>query len=223
MNKLLCTLVAVLSMNYCFSQVNISPNILAAPFQGDRFTMKSSADVEGTPMLFDNWKTGKVILSNGQVYPLDKLNFDASRLKFIYSIKDTVFELQDNVNQVKIDDNQGSINELLFRNDALPGKTYFVQVLTKGKVSILRQFSKRPEGENYTNGIVNETRKYVLRTADVVLQDGNIIPVTYDSSTLTQLTADKKNEVDKYIKENHLKPKKEEDFLKVISFYNSLP
>ncbi|MGZ3846853.1 MAG: hypothetical protein ACXVBH_12395 [Flavisolibacter sp.] len=223
MNKLLCSLVAVLSMNYCFSQVNISPNILAAPFQGDRFTMKSSTDVEGTPMLFDSWKTGKVILSNGDVYTLEKLNFDASTLKFIYSIKDTVFELQDNVKQVKIDDNQGGVSELVFRNDALPGKTYFVQILTNGKISILRQFSKRPEGENYTNGIVNETRKYVLRTADVVLQDGNIIPVTYGPTSLTQLTSDRKNEVDKYIKENHLKPKKEEDFLKVISFYNSLP
>jgi len=226
MSKVLFTLFSIFFVTCCFSQVNISPNILATPFQGDRFTMTSSADVEGTPLLFDNWKTGKIILSNGQVYPLQKLNFDASKLKFIYSIKDTLFEMQDNVTQVRIDDERGgpgSANEMVFRNDLLPGKTYFVQLLTNGKVSILRQFSKRPEGENYTNGIIKETRKYVLHTSDVILQDGNIIPLTYGSDALTQLTSDKKSEVEKYVKANHLKAKKEDDFLKIINFYNSLP
>jgi hypothetical protein len=177
-------------------------------------------------LLFDNWKSGKVSLANGEVYDIQKLNFDASNLKFIYSINDTLFELQDNVKEVRIfDENHptDSVAEMLFRSDLLPGQSHFLQILTKGKVTILRQFNKKPEGENYSNGIVNETRKYVLHTQDIALINSKIIPLTYGSATLKELTLDKKSEVDSYVKSNRLKLKKEDDFLEVINFYNSLP
>jgi hypothetical protein len=226
MTKLVCTSLLLLLVTTCFSQVNISPNILASPFQGDRFTIKKNNDVQGSPLLFDHWKSGKIFLANGQVYPLQKLNFDASNSKFIYSINDTIYEIQNSVNEVRIFDDESrtdSASQLLFRSDLILGASRFAQVLVKGKVTILRQFSKQPEGENYSNGIVNETRKYVLHTQDVALIDGKTIPLAYSSSTLKELTSDKKAEVDSYIKSNHLKPKKEDDFLEAINYYNGLP
>jgi hypothetical protein len=203
----------------------MSPNILASPFQGQQFKIKADGDVEGNPLLFDNWKSGEVILANGETYHLEKINFDASGSKFIYSKNDTIYEVQDNVNEVRINgENAGedSSSEMLFRNDVLPKQSSFVQVLIKGKITILRKFDKKPEGENYSNGIVNNTRKYVLHTEDVAVVDNKIIPVKYSSSTLEELTSDKKSQVDSFIKSNNLKPKKEDDFLKSINFYNSI-
>jgi len=224
MNRLISTLTSFIFISSVFSQINISPKVLAAPFQGEKFKIKTDNDIEGSPLLFDDWKNGEVVLTNGEIYQLQKLNFDAYRTKFIYSNNDTLYELQDNVNQVKIYNggSEDSATEMVFRNDLLPKQSLFVQVLVKGKVTILRKFNKNPEGENYSNGIVNSSRKYVLHTDDVAIVENKVIPVKYSGSTLEELTADKKNQVESYIKLNGLKPKKEDDFLKSINFYNSI-
>lgn len=225
MIKLICTLLLFMFASSGFSQVNMSPNILASPFQGEKFKMKSDMDVEGTPLLFDDWKSGEITLVTGESFKLDKLNFDASGLRFIYSKNDTLYELQSNVNKVKINNGNGpedTTSVMLFRNDMLPGQPLFAQVLTKGKITILREFSKKPEGENYTNGVVTTSRKYVLHTMDVALTGGKTVPLKYSSAGLAELTSDKKNEVDSYVKANKLKPKNAEDFIKSINYYNSL-
>ena len=226
MTKSVCTLLSLFFVTSSFAQVNMSPNILGAPFQGERFATKASNDVEGSPLLFETWKSGTVSLANGEVYNVQKLNFDASTSTFIYSLKDTIYEIQNIVNQVEIDgensDIPGSPTAMLFRNDLIPGQSNFVQVLLKGKITILRQFSKKPEGENYSNGVINETRKYVLHSQDVALVKGKITPLAYSTSALNELTVDKMKEIESYIKAQHLKPKKGDDFLKAISYYNSL-
>jgi hypothetical protein len=227
MTKSVCTLLSLFFVTSSFAQANMSPNILGAPFQGERFATKASNDVQGSPLLFENWKSGTVSLVNGEVYNVQKLNFDASTSTFIYSIRDTIYEIQNNVNQVEINgensDAAGSTTAMLFRNDLLPGQSNFVQVLTKGKITVLRQFSKKPEGENYSNGVVTETRKYVLHSQDVAMVKNKITPLTYSSSALKELTSDKITDVDSYVKSHRLKPKKADDFLEVINYYNTLP
>jgi hypothetical protein len=111
---------------------------------------------------------------------------------------------------------------MVFRSDINPSAANFVQVIAHGKVTIFCEYSKKPEGENYSNGIVNNTRKYVLRSNYYSIAGNNAIPVKFNSSTLDELTADKKDKVESYIKENKLKVKKEPDFLKVIKYYNSI-
>ena len=225
MNKLILTLIFGTFFSFGFSQTNISPNILAEPFQGQHIRMKADNDVEGTPLLYNDWKKGEVTLKNGQNYHLEKINFNASDGKFIYSKNDTVYEFVDNVNEIKIySDNhsQDSSSDMIFRTDLLPDQSGFVQVVAKGKITILREFVKKPEGENYTTGIVNSTRKYVLHTQDVALVGNKVVPFKYGSSTLDEFTSDKKDKIDSYVKQNKLKPKKESDFLKCINFYNSI-
>ena len=225
MNKLILTLIFGTFFSFGFSQTNISPNILAEPFQGQHIRMKVDNDVEGTPLLYNDWKRGEVTLKNGQNYHLEKINFNASDGKFIYSKNDTVYEFVDNVNEIKIySDNhsQDSSSDMIFRTDLLPDQSGFVQVIAKGKITILREFVKKPEGENYTTGIVNSTRKYVLHTQDVALVGNKVVPFKYSSSTLDEFTSDKKDKIDSYVKQNKLKPKKESDFLKCINFYNSI-
>ena len=56
----------------------------------------------------------------------------------------------------------------------------------------------------------------------ILLSDNKAVPVKFSSSTLDDLTSDKKDEVNAFIKANHLKVKKEPDFLKAITFYNGL-
>ena len=61
-----------------------------------------------------------------------------------------------------------------------------------------------------------------LHTNQFAVIDNKAIPIKFNSSTLEDLTSDKKKEVEAYVKENKLKVKKEPDFLKAINFYNSI-
>ncbi|HEY2721339.1 MAG TPA: hypothetical protein VGI82_06425 [Chitinophagaceae bacterium] len=223
MTRIVCVFITLILGLSGFSQVNLSPNVLSTPFQGDKFKVKTDFDVEGSPLVFDDWKPGEVTLTTGEVFHVDKVNFDGSTSAFIYSKKDTTYQFQDNVRQVRIFNSAyDTASAMVFRNDMLPQQSGFVQVLTKGKITILRKISKSPEGENYSNGIVNNSRKYVLHNEDVAVVDGKVVPFKYNSSDLEELTSDKKTQVVSYVKSNNLKPKKEDDFLKSINFYNSI-
>ncbi|MEO7767800.1 MAG: hypothetical protein ABIS01_10250, partial [Ferruginibacter sp.] len=113
-------------------------------------------------------------------------------------------------------------DDMVFRSDINPASENFVQVLASGKITVFQEFLKKPEGENYSNGMVNHTRKYTLHTAQYALVNKMLIPLKFNSSSLEELTADKKSQVDNYIKQNNLKPKKEKDFIMVVTYYNSI-
>jgi hypothetical protein len=201
-------------------------NILTDPFRGQGFKISNNmGDVEGTPFLFKEWKNGDVTLKNGEKYKIEKMNLDASRDQFVYTINDSLFEFSDNIREIRIygDDHKNDPgSDMIFRSDINSMAANFVQVLTMGKITIFCENSKKPEGENYTNGIVTNTRKYVLHSNYYSLVDNKAVPIKFSSSTLDNLTSDKKKQVEVFIKENKLKVKKESDFLKAINFYNSI-
>jgi hypothetical protein len=228
MGKLFLTLLLFLFVSIAFSQDGgfTSPYTYGEPFENRAYKEKSANSVEGTPTLFDDWKAGEVLLKNGEKYLVGKMNLDASVNKFLYSQNDTVFEITDNVKEIKIynpdhSDNFGS--DIIFRSDVDPETSDFVQVLAYGKITLFRHIDKKPEGENYSNGIVNNSRKYVLHNTDYVLVNNIVTLINkYSSSKLDELTADKKVQVDAYVKANNLKLKKENDFARAITFYDSL-
>ena len=198
-------------------------NILASPFEGQRFTVRSDFAVDGNPLLFEDWKSGEVTLINNEKYKVEKINFDASNNKFIYLKNDTMYEFFDNVQQIRIF-NENHFDEsnadMIFRSDIVSASGSFVEILVTGKITVFQEYLKKPEGENYSNGIVNNTRKYVLHANQSALKNNKIIPLSFNSSMLDELTSDKKEQLSLYIKENKLKLKKKKDFLKAITYYN---
>lgn len=201
-------------------------NVLADPFRGQGFkTNDDIGRIEGNPLLFSEWKSGEVILKNGEKYNLEKINLDASRNQFIYSQNDSLFEFSDNIREVIIydqDHKNDSASDLVFKNDINPLSSTFVQLLTQGKIIIFREYNKKPKGENYSNGIVNNTRKYVLSSKYYYLLDNKAAPFELNSISIENLTSDKKDQISTFMITNNLKVKKESDFLKAINYYNSI-
>ncbi len=225
MNKVIFILLSNCFILCASAQSNISPNVLAAPFQGQHVTAKADNDVEGTPLVFDDWRPGDIVLKSGEKFHLQKINFDGLNGGFIFSKNDTIYDFTDNVHSITIyteNHAEDPTSDMAFMRGLFPGQTGFVQLLVKGKITVVRKFSKKPEGENYSNGIVNNSRKYVLRTEDIAIIDNKIIPIKYSSSSLTELASDKITQVDSYVKSNNLRLKKQNDFLKTINYYNSL-
>ncbi len=201
-------------------------NILSDPQKIGAFkTSDAMGDVAGTPLLYDEWKRGEVTLKNGEKYKIEKMNLDASRDRFVYAVNDSLYEFSDNIREMKIygeDHKNDPSSDMIFRSDINPSAANFVQVLTTGKITIFCEYSKKPEGENYSNGIVNNTRKYVLHKYYYSIVNNKAVPVKLSSSTFDELTSDKKEEVTAFIKTNNLKVKKEPDFLKAITYYNGI-
>ncbi len=228
MFKLILTSLSLVCVSTVFSQSGFSsavPYTYGEPFANRAYKEKADNAVEGNPMLFDDWKRGEVVLKNGEKYSVDKINLNADLHKFLYSQHDTVFEFVDNVKQITIYNNGSSDNfnsVMVFKNNVDPESDNFVELLDTGKITIFQTYEKKPEGENYSNGIVNNSRKYVLHTTQYALINKVATPIKFNSSTLNDLTADKKKQVEDFIKENKLKVKKEPDFLKAINYYNSL-
>ena len=227
MHKLLFTLFffGFVTLAFAQAQTPMSATVLETPFQGLNVTVKADNAVEGSPLLFDNWKRGEVTLDNGETFPVDKINFDAQHNLFLYSVHDTVYEFLTIVKEIKIfdySDAESPNHVMIFKHNVDPESDNFVQVLDTGKVTIFQTFSKKPEGENYSNGIVNNTRKYALHTTLYALVNKVAMPIKYSASALDDLTADKRKEVEAFVKENKLKVKREPDFLKAIDFYNSI-
>ena len=222
MRKLIFTLFSSGFLSLTFAQTPMSPNVLAEPFQGQHFKAKADNDVEGDPLVFSDWKKGEVTLKNGENYPIQKMNLDGQRNRFLYKVNDSIYEFQDNIREIKIYNGDDANSVIVFRNNIDPQSDNFVELLDTGKITIFQTYEKKPEGENYTNGIVNNSRKYVLHTTQYALVNKVASPIKFNSSTLEDLTSDKKKEVEAFVKENKLKVKKEPDFLKAINYYNSI-
>ena len=200
-------------------------NILASAFEGQRFKVKSDDGIEGNPLLFEDWKSGEVTLNNNEKYNIEKINLDAANNKFIYYKNDTVYEFLDNIKEIKIyNENHFTdpSSDMVFRSDLKLFTPAFVQVLADGKIIIIREYIKKPKGENYSNGIVNNTRKYSLKSSQSAIADNKIIPLKFNSATLEELTSNKRKEMITYLKENNLNSKKEKDFIMAIGYFNSI-
>lgn len=186
---------------------------------------KSDKEAEGSPLLFDDWKRGEIILTNNQKIPIEKINLDASRDVFVYEKNGSVYEFTDNAKEIKIygeEPNTNPDSDMIFKPYINPSTANFVRVLTEGKITIFCEYDKKPEGEYSSNGFVTTTRKYELYSNYYSLVNKKAMLIKFTSSTLEDLTSDKKDKMAAFIKENKLKVKKEPDFLKAIKFYNSI-
>lgn len=231
MHKLNFTILFCSLISFAFAQTpggdysSPFPYTYGESFDNRSFKEKFASEVEGSPLLFDNWQPGEVILNNGEKYSVEKLNFYPIGGNFLYMHNDTMFAFSDNVQQITVhekEDADNSTTTLVFRKDIDPETNDYVELLDSGKVTIFTHLQKKPEGENYSNGIVNNTRKFVLHKTTYAMVNKNVIPVKFDGASLEQLTADKNDAVKTYIKQHGLKVKHETDFLKAVNYYNSL-
>jgi len=208
-----------------FSTLSFSQIDSISHFGGIYTKLNDANSFEGSPLLFNAWKRGEVKLMNNQKFVVEKLNLDASRNTFEYENNDSVYEFTDNIKEVRIygkDHDAHPELDTIFRTDINPSATNFVQVLTEGKITIFCEYNKKLEGENSMNGFVTTSAKYELYSNFYVVINKIATPIKFSSSTLDDLTSDKKKEVEVFVKENKLKVKKESDFLKAINFYNSM-
>ena len=183
-------------------------------------------DVTGSPFLFDEWKQGKVILYNGSEYDNVMLRFNTLKNIFYFNRNDSVFELPDDATEVSLKNTADNGNELDFKkiistDNKLP-MAAFVQVLSNGKVPLYKQYIKRIEGDNFSNGLITTKKTIVDHNSLWTIKNNETLPVKLNSRSLEEITFDKKDQVLNFVKTKKLNIKNEKDFAEAITYYNSI-
>ncbi|HEY4062264.1 MAG TPA: hypothetical protein VGM30_10205 [Puia sp.] len=179
----------------------------------------------GTPFFKEEWLKGTLVLDGGKAFAnlwlrinlLDnEINYkDAAGREMVASSPVIYVLLTDSTTGKKYDFVRGSVLGL---GENLLSRTLF-QILVNEKVSLCKQMNKKIH-ETPTYG--SATTEQDIMTIDFyyVRMNGNLSRFKWDD--WQELFKDKKDVLAKFIKENHLKGKSDEDYIKLVKYYNTL-
>jgi hypothetical protein len=221
MCKILLTgIVLILSLS-AKSQVYLSD-----PFSGKPYLAKSYEDIRGSAFLFDDWKQSHVTDKSGTTFRNVMIKFDAYANKFFYNQGDTTYEFVTFINKVELfplsDDTSTKMifkNGFIVNDKLMPDK--FVQVLTEGKITALKYIYKTQDEITEYN-MPGKIKTFSNRMMYFFIKEGAIISQKPGAKLLEEMLSDKWSVIDSYIKQNSLNPKKEDDSIRIINYYNTL-
>lgn len=199
---------------------------LSDPFSGKPYLAKSYEDIRGSAFLFDDWKTAHVTDKHGTTFLNVMIRFDAYANKFFYNHGDTTYEFVTVIKEVELFPSDGdTVTKMIFRNgftvnDKLtPDK--FVQVLTEGKITALKYIYKNQDEITEYN-VPGKIKKFADRATYFFIKVNTVFSQKPGIKLLEEMLQDKWPLIESYIRQNSLNPKKEDDSVRIINYYNTL-
>jgi hypothetical protein len=213
----------------CFYLLVIVNSALAQSNDGSENSSKSPdySNVTGNPYLFKDWSDGVIRFSSGRVMKQFKLKFDCAKNQLLLQFNGTTFGAESKVNEFEMYPKGNRRDTLIFKKgfpaaDLATGETFY-QVLTTGKVTLLKQISMNIIEEKQ---VVTSTGSLFRRYEEVrkyyLLRDGAMSRINDEKGAFIELLNDSTGEINKFIAANQLRMKTEEDYLKVVKKYNQL-
>lgn len=196
----------------------IKPAAAPAPQKYDKV-------VQGSAYFSGNWIEGKVILSLGTVYDSLMIKLDLLDKSVHYIDQSgTDMTVSSPIRRVFLQDRVGR-KEYTFDNStylsfpqSAPRGWY--QVLAEGKASVYKLIEKRmSEDKSYGSATPEQT---IITNSNFYLFVNSALTRVKKIKDLPGLLADKKEEMKTYISTNDLSGQSEDDFIKAITYYNSL-
>jgi hypothetical protein len=233
LEKIACCLILALPVCLRTSQAQENfiaegkTSILVFDNNGKPFENPAS-DIAGTPFLLEDWRLGSVTLQNNR-------RFDCVRLRLNLATQQIHFMDQNNQEIALF---KGFVKAIRFY-DILPGtnnptefqtefpaidqqdETYFYQVISKGKIFLLKFMHKIVSQEK--NELSGEIKKEYVGYEDYYVYNGKEIQrVKKDKSAILSLLSDQQPRIQAFVETNHLKLKTIVEIKQVIDYYNSL-
>ena len=186
------------------------------------------ADVAGSAYFFSNYKLSSIEMSDGRKY-LDikaKLNLVESEVVFISANGVEGYIGKGLVSVIRFNDTvKQFVNEYTFQSGfpAIDNQSsiHFYQVLCNGKLILLKSINKTMEERN--NEMSGERYKeFVTRENWYVFQNGTMKRVKKDQAFFSALFSDKADAFAKYLNDNKVNFKNEDNVIKMVKFLNAL-
>lgn len=186
-------------------------------------------EVNGSPYFYEKWVKGSVTFTNGKIVKDIALKYDQVKDELLFVGKDNQeYYFNDPVKEFTlIGEKNNRPVVFLFRNGFsavknLNVKSYY-EVITDGELKLMKKNIKTlSETKEYNSATtiksINENFNYYLAKPNLIFQLKKD-----DMSVLAKALDEQKSSlILEYAKKNKLSPKKEEDLIKVMSYYNSI-
>jgi len=185
--------------------------------------------IEGFPLFLPKWKLGWLRLADSRFFPGVPLELDLERQAVYYRRPDgTVIQVEPGqVRELGILDTIAGATVIYqftcgFEPIDNQTETSFYLVLDSGRATFLESMRKRFYQEKDEFG-GHDTREYRIYNDFYVFCRGKITRVKKDIKFFLELTSDKHEQMDDYLKKNKVSFKSDDDVRKFIHFYNGLP
>ena len=179
--------------------------------------------VDGSPYLWEGWKTGCVIFQN-------KKSIDSLLLRYNAYKEEMQFQMNNKIYIIGVPDSLSSINinqrTFIYRGFTDKGivkKSYF-EVLSKGNAQIYVRHLIQIRESNYNavldagekNDQMEQVETYFIKKGD------SIVFIDKKGKNILQLLSDKSKDVIDFVKQNHFSYTDKKDLCRIAEYYNSL-
>lgn len=230
MNKRLIKFL-VLALIILGYSTELSAQVVHIPtdIQGRRLKAKNYIAVKGSPFLFENWSKGTVKFMNGTVFE-GMLKYDQIEDELTFnSPSDEPLGFQDPILEFTIADpaSKDSPKERTFKKGFgtspvdKQSNNLFFEVLVEGNAHLLKHTQKTIVEQTPYNSATTVQHIKELVTY-YVSENGSLTKFKPNEKQVLATLSTKATELQKYIKENKLNVKEEEDLKKLFVYYNTI-
>lgn len=175
-------------------------------------------DIQGSPFLNKEFIKGELLMSDSTKYIGIPLRYNIYTDEIEYQGPDeSEFALGDKTMAIKI-----SFDNHEFKYISSSEVKSYLEFVVLGKATLLKKYKVRyVEAEKAKAYEKSMPARFERGTENyyIEFQDGKISYVP-NNKNIASLFPDKKEEIEKYVKAEKLKLKKEDDLIKLINFYN---
>ncbi len=198
---------------------------LVDAFQGSLVQMESKpADkqIDGNPYFNEDWKKGTVKFLNGDEFKVESFKYDVNLERLLFLKEDVVYYIpnKEDIEKFTI----GTSNFIYSKYDNINKQTFFEVLSESNEIKLLKRYKCVYVEGKKGDGIAPGTNdKYCINKSYYIkIANDPAIKYKLKKNEVLQLMSDKKELVEKYIKENKLKFKNENDLIKLFEFYFTL-
>ena len=194
------------------------------PVSAKNFNTQKYSGMRGTPFLVDNWIKGVAFTSGKIAYKDIELKLDAYENVLFFSVGGEPYEFRDKIESFVLMPDPADSSTFQYFQNGFSGSgvnpKQYAQILTLGKLKLVKRESKTvTEMSEINAGII---KSFITTTRYFVGRNEILENIKFNKKDLFQLMRDKESAVNKFIEENNLSFKKEEDVVKIVRFYNKL-
>ncbi len=210
---------------------NAQPNIMFTAtdyISGGEIKLASNGarygEMDGSPYLYNNWLPGEVVLNDHKVYNKILLKYDQIQDMVIFKYGEQDSALMFALQPIAFKLIYGGRNERYLNGFAAvdgAGVNSFYQVLNDDSgVKLLKRVVKKINKTTAYNSVV-ATLTVISNTTYYLARSNKPEKISANNKAVISALKDKSDAISKYIADNKLNVKNDDDFARVIDYYNS--
>lgn len=223
MNKFILCFMALL-LAFLTSHAQIMHDLQGKPYMEQAYT-----EVDGNPLLINNWVEGIIDFVNGKTVKV-KVKYDLVKDVLLFQNKSdtTAMYFIEPVKGFTLNNafiNESNILPLVFNSGypAIDAQTpaSFYQIIAPGKMQLLRHYRKAIRTDQAFNS-ATVTKTFAYTDFYYLYADNKIIRIKPSQKSILAAMANKSTEIQAYLKNNTVDYKNDAALAKLFNYYNSL-